>query len=90
MWAVIGAFGAAGGFVLWVWALERMAPTRVVVFFALNPLAATVLAAWLLAEPVTVWFLLGLACVLGGIFIVNRERGGLAGSPGWLPASAAH
>jgi len=87
--AFIGAFGAAGGFFLWVWALERMAPSRVVVFFALNPLAATVLAAWLLAEPVTLWFLFGLACVLGGIFIVNRERGGLAAAAALLPASEA-
>ncbi|HKI98323.1 MAG TPA: DMT family transporter [bacterium] len=79
--AFIGAFGAAGGFFLWVWALERMTPTRVVVFLALNPLAATVLAAWLLAETVTAWFLAGLACVLAGIFVVNWERRGLAGAP---------
>jgi drug/metabolite transporter (DMT)-like permease len=72
--AFVGAFGAAGGFFLWVWALERMTPTRVVVFLALNPLAATVLAALLLAEHVNAWFLLGLACVLAGIFVVNWNR----------------
>jgi drug/metabolite transporter (DMT)-like permease len=92
LWAVmgfIGAFGAAGGFFLWVWALERMAPTRVVVFFAINPLAATVLGAWLLSEPVTAWFLLGLVFVLSGIFIVNRDRGGLPVAPHLLHPSEA-
>jgi drug/metabolite transporter (DMT)-like permease len=72
--AFIGSFGAAGAFFLWVWALERMSPTRVVVFLTLNPLVATALAAWLLAEDVTAWFLVGLACVLAGIFVVNWEH----------------
>jgi drug/metabolite transporter (DMT)-like permease len=83
-WAAIGfvgAFGAAGGFFLWVWALERMTPTRVVVFLALNPLAATVLAALLLSERVGAGFLVGLACVLAGIFIVNWNRRGHAEAP---------
>jgi drug/metabolite transporter (DMT)-like permease len=70
----VGAFGATGGFLLWVWALRRLTPTRVVVFMALNPLAATTLAALLLGERVSAWFLLGLACVLSGIYVVNRER----------------
>jgi drug/metabolite transporter (DMT)-like permease len=91
-WAAIGfigAFGAAGGFFLWVWALERMTPTRVVVFLALNPLAATVLAAWLLAEHVTAWFVLGLACVLGGIFVVNwNRRGQVESAPTLQPFQA--
>jgi drug/metabolite transporter (DMT)-like permease len=84
----VGAFGAAGGFLLWVWALERMTPTRVVVFLALNPIAATVLAAWLLAESVTVWFLLGLAFVLAGIFVVNWGRGDARDPTGVLQPSA--
>jgi drug/metabolite transporter (DMT)-like permease len=91
-WAAIGfvgAFGAAGGFALWVWALQRMTPTRVVVFLALNPLAATALAALLLAERVNAWFLLGLACVLVGIFVVNWQRRGFVEvAPALRPSGA--
>ncbi len=72
--AFIGAFGAAASFFLWVWALRRMPPSHVVAFFALNPLTATLLGGLLLGERVTVWFLLGLTCVLGGIWVVHRDR----------------
>lgn len=68
----IGTFGAALGYALWVWALERTTPTRVAVCLALNPLAAAVLAAAFLHEPLTARFLLGVAFVLAGIFATNH------------------
>lgn len=63
----IGTFGAAVGYSLWVWALERTTPTRVSLFLALNPLTATLLGAAFLEEPLTGRFLAGFLAVLLGL-----------------------
>ena len=67
----LGAIGGALGFFLWIWALERSSPSRVAVFFPLNPITAIVLSAVLLHEPVTRQFVVGLCAVLGGIVLAN-------------------
>jgi drug/metabolite transporter (DMT)-like permease len=69
--AYIGVFGAAIGYGLWVWALKQITPTRVAVCLALNPLAATVLGAALLGEPITSRFVGGFLLVAAGIVVTN-------------------
>ena len=71
----LGTIGGALGFALWIWALERSTPSRVAVFLALNPVTATLLGALLMHEPVTLSFVAGLSCVLGGIVLANRRTG---------------
>jgi drug/metabolite transporter (DMT)-like permease len=66
------------GYYLWLWALAHTTPTRVSAFLSLSPITATGAGAWLLGEPVTVPFLLGLAAVAAGLWLAHRE-----------PASAA-
>lgn len=60
------------GYFLWLWALNNTTPTRVTVFLALGPITATALGALLLAEPVTVLFLAGLAAVALGLWLAHR------------------
>jgi drug/metabolite transporter (DMT)-like permease len=75
-WAAVlflGTFGGALGFALWIWALQRSTPSRVAVFLALNPVAATLLGALLLGELITWRFVFGLACVIAGISLANRR-----------------
>ena len=67
----LGAIGGALGFFLWIWALTHASPSRVAVFFPLNPITAIALSALLLHEPVTRQFLVGLCAVLGGIVLAN-------------------
>jgi drug/metabolite transporter (DMT)-like permease len=69
--AFLGTFGGALGFSLWIWALQRSTPTRTAVFAPLNPIAATLLGALLLGEPLTASFLFGFVCVLAGIVTAN-------------------
>ena len=76
----IGTFGAAIGYGLWVWALRATTPSRVAVFLALNPLAATVLGVAYLGEPLGPEFILGMVIVWAGILVV-------VGSP--APSAAA-
>jgi drug/metabolite transporter (DMT)-like permease len=76
-----GTCGGSLGYFLFIWALEKATPTRVAVFVALNPITATALAAWLLKEQLTVWFLLGLGCVVAGILLANHARPSASSPP---------
>lgn len=65
----LGAFAGALGFYLWVFALERATPTRVANTITVSPVAAALLGALLLNEPIGVSLLVGVAAVALGIWI---------------------
>jgi drug/metabolite transporter (DMT)-like permease len=68
----LGAFAGALGFYLWVFALERASPTRVANTITVSPIAAALLGAVLLGEPVGASLLIGVAAVGLGIWIAAR------------------
>jgi drug/metabolite transporter (DMT)-like permease len=69
----LGAGGGALAFILWVMALARATPTRVANTMTVNPIAATLLAALLIGEPITPNLLIGLVAVFAGIWIATGE-----------------
>jgi drug/metabolite transporter (DMT)-like permease len=69
----LGVGGGALAFILWVMALERATPTRVAATMTVNPLAAGLLAAELVGEPITPNLVLGLVAVFAGIWIATTE-----------------
>ena len=69
----LGAGGGALAFVLWILALRRTTPTRVAITMAVNPIAASLLAAVLVAEPVTPNLVVGLVAVFAGIWIATTN-----------------
>jgi len=56
------------GFFLWVYALGNAPPTQVTLFLGLGPVTAALGGTILLGEPLPVGALLGLACVLAGLW----------------------
>ncbi len=70
-WLAVALAGlaSAAGFLLLTWALARAAASEVSAFFSLGPIVATGLGVWLLGEPVTVQFLLGVALVSSGLWL---------------------
>lgn len=70
----LGVFGGAAAFYLWVYALERTTPTRVANTMTVNPIAASLLAAVLVAEPLGANLLIGIGAVGIGIWIASTER----------------
>ncbi|MCK1313614.1 DMT family transporter, partial [Bradyrhizobium sp. 23] len=64
----LGIGGGALAFILWVMALARATPTRVANTMTVNPIAATLLAALLIGEPITPNLLIGLVAVFAGIW----------------------
>jgi drug/metabolite transporter (DMT)-like permease len=69
----LGVGGGALAFILWVMALERASPTRVASTMTVNPIAAGLLAAQLVGEPITLNLVLGLVAVFAGIWIATTE-----------------
>jgi len=72
-WAAVVFIGVSSGFgyYLWLWALTHASPTRVTIFLALSPITAAGLGALFLAEPVSLWTLLGLLAVVGGLWVAH-------------------
>lgn len=71
--AYLGVAGGALAFILWVLALERATPTRVANTMTVNPIAAALLAAQLVGEPITPNLVVGLAAVFAGIWIATTS-----------------
>ena len=71
--AVLGVFGGAAAFYLWVFALERTTPTRVANTMTVNPIAASLVAAAVIGEPLGVELALGIGAVGAGIWIAARR-----------------
>lgn len=69
----LGVGGGALAFILWGMALARATPTRVANTMTVNPIAATLLAALLIGEPITPNLLVGLVAVFAGIWIATSE-----------------
>jgi len=67
----LGVAGGALAFILWVLALEKTTPTRVANTMTVNPIAAGLLAAQLVAEPITLNLIAGLIAVFAGIWIAT-------------------
>jgi len=67
----LGVFGGAAAFYLWVYALERTTPTRVANTMTVNPIAASLLAAVLIGEPLGMHLAFGVAAVGAGIWVAS-------------------
>ncbi|KJC51147.1 permease [Bradyrhizobium sp. LTSP885] len=69
----LGAFGAALTFYLWAFALERTTPTRVAISVTVNPIAASLVGAVLLGEPLRWNLMAGIVTVFVGIWIATTQ-----------------
>ena len=58
---------------LWIFALQHAAPTRVASTMAMHPIAASILAAFMLGEPIGLNLAIGVIAVLAGIWIAASE-----------------
>ena len=69
----LGVFGGAAAFFLWVLALRMTTPTRVANTMTVNPIAASLLAAVIVSEPIGWNLVLGLIAVAAGIWLASTE-----------------
>jgi len=79
----LGTIGTVGTFLSQTWAQRHMSATHAAIIFALEPVWAALLAAWLLKERLGSRGAWGGALVLAGIVVSElRLRGGSVGSRG--------
>ena len=69
--AYLAVFGGATAFYLWVFALEHTTPTRVANTMTVNPVAAALLAAALIGEPLGLNLVFGVLAVAAGIWLAS-------------------
>jgi drug/metabolite transporter (DMT)-like permease len=67
--------GSVISYLIFAFALTELAASRVAAFSYLQPVIATGLAIWLLAEKLTGGVVAGGALILGGVYLAERERG---------------
>lgn len=67
----LGIGGGALAFILWVMALQRASPTLVANTMTVNPVAAALLATYLVDEPITLNLVAGLVAVFAGIWLAT-------------------
>lgn len=70
----LGVFCSGLAYIAWYDALQAIAASQVGAFLYLEPLVAVVVAAAILAEPITGFSLLGGAVILLGVWLVNRPN----------------
>lgn len=70
----LGAGGGALAFILWVMALQRATPTLIANTMTVNPIAAALVAAQLVGEPITLNLVAGLVAVFAGIWIATTDK----------------
>jgi drug/metabolite transporter (DMT)-like permease len=71
---LLGVFGGAAAFYLWVYALERTTPTRVANTMTVNPITASIIAALIIGEAISLSLVVGMVAVFTGIWIASTER----------------
>jgi drug/metabolite transporter (DMT)-like permease len=67
--AVVVAFAS---YLVWFWLIHRHTVSRLAAFTFMAPLFAVILGGLVLDEPLTFLVWVGLACVAGGLYVVNR------------------
>ncbi len=59
-------------YLVWFWLISRHVVSRLAAFTFMAPIFGVILGGILLNEPLTFLVWLGLACVAGGVYMVNR------------------
>jgi drug/metabolite transporter (DMT)-like permease len=68
-------FGSVIAYLIYAFALTELTASRVAAFAYIQPVIATGLGIWLLAERLTTKIVVGGALILAGVYLTERERG---------------
>lgn len=68
----LGCVASMVCFLTWNWCIARLGAVRATNWVYLNPITTIVFAHWLLGEEITLWFLLGSAMIIAGMYMAER------------------
>ena len=70
----LGVIASMLCFLVWNWVIGKLGAVVATNWVYLNPLTTILFAWWLLDEQITVWFLLGSALILVGMYLADRKK----------------
>ncbi len=70
----VSVLATVGGYTVWNQALKRRSASEVTVYIFMVPVVATAASVLLIQETITLWFVVGSALVLGGLFMLHKAR----------------
>ena len=66
-------FSSAIAYTLFAYGLSKISASESSIFTYIDPVAGTILAFFMLHEPITIPFIIGALCIFGGIFIAEKR-----------------
>ncbi len=69
----LGVVASCVCFLLWTWVIHKLGAVVATNYVYVNPLSTIVVAAIVLNEPITVFFLAGALLILGGMYLADRK-----------------
>ena len=70
----LGCLASMVCFVVWNWVIRHLGAVDATNWVYFNPITTMVFASWLLGEPITTYFLLGMVMVLTGMYLADSHR----------------
>jgi len=67
----MAVFISLGAYFIWYWAIKYMDVSRVAVLQNIQPVLATAIAAWMLAEPISTTFVIGGIVAISGVILTE-------------------
>ena len=61
-------------YLTWNWVIGKLGPVIATNWVYFNPITTILFAWWLLDEKITIWFLLGSALILMGMYLADRQK----------------
>ena len=61
-------------YLTWNWVIGKLGPVVATNWVYFNPITTILFAWWLLNEKITIWFLLGSALILIGMYLADRQK----------------
>jgi drug/metabolite transporter (DMT)-like permease len=74
-WAYLVVFGSLVAFTCFVYALKLLPTTVVMTYAYVNPVIAVLLGWIVLSEPITLFTVVGMTLIVGGVYGVFRDKG---------------
>ncbi len=71
---VLGVLGSGIAYIAWYDALQAIPASQLAAFINIEPLVTTVMAAFLLAEKISLLSILGAGLIILGVYLVNRPE----------------
>ena len=70
----LGAIASMLCFWLWTWVMLRLGALQATNYVYVNPVTTIIFAAWILHEEITVYFVVGTALILTGLYLSSRKQ----------------